>query len=134
MIPEIVEAFRSKRKLNKEYRNRFVKGDVMKIDADFSDTPGEFICYMCGHIHTYFNYEVKGIPNSNPNLPNQVVLVSNNMSPSEKNPISPIERETVGIKNNTFNIYSIDTKKRTIDVTFFGANLVSYPQVINIKY
>ena len=56
------------------------------------------------------------------------------MSPSEKNPISPIERETVGIKNNTFNIYSIDTKKRTIDVTFFGATLVSYPQVINIKY
>lgn len=134
MIPEIVEAFRSKRKLDKEYKNRFVKRDVMKVDADFSNTPGEFVCYMCGHIHTYFNYEVKGIPNSNPNLPNQVVLVSNNMSPSEKNPISPIERETVGIKNNTFNIYSIDTKKRTIDVTFFGATLVSYPQVINIKY
>lgn len=134
MIPEIVEAFRSKRKLSKEYKNRFVKGDIMKVNVDFNNSPGEFICYMCGHIHTYFNYEVNGIPDSNPNLPNQVVLVSNNMSPSEKNPISPIERETVGIKNNTFNIYSIDTKKRTIDVTFFGATLVSYPHVINVKY
>ena len=134
MIPEIIEAFRSKRPLVKEYKNKVVKGDIMKINVDFSNTPGEFVCYMCGHIHTYFNYEVKGMPNMNPNLPSQKVLVSNNMSPSEKNSISPIERETKGIKNNTFNIYSIDTKNKTIDITFFGATLVNYPQVISINY
>ena len=72
--------------------------------------------------------------NINRALPKQQVLVANNMSPSEKNPQSPIERQPRGTQNNTFNIYAIDTREKMIYVTFFGATLSYYPRVITLNY
>jgi len=134
MIPEIIEAFRSKTHLEKRYPNKIVPGDTLTVDADFTQVPGEFICYMGGHVHTYLNYEVSWVPNINRALPKQQVLVANNMSPSEKNPVSPIERFKRGTQNNTFNIYAIDTREKMIYVTFFGATLAYYPRVIALNY
>lgn len=134
MIPEIIEAFRSKTHFQKRYPNKVVPGDTLTVDADFTQAPGEFICYMGGHVHTYLNYEVSWMSNINRALPKQQVLVANNMSPSEKNPLSPIERQPRGTQNNTFNIYAIDTREKMIYVTFFGATLSYYPRVITLNY
>lgn len=134
MIPEIIEAFRSKARLTKRYANKIVPGDTLTVDADFSQAPGEFVCYMGGHVHTYLNYEVSWMPNINPALPKQQVLVANNMSPSDKNPLSPIVRHRSGTQNNTFNIYAIDTRQKMIYITFFGATLTYHPRVISVRY
>lgn len=134
MIPEIIEAFRSKTRIEKRYTNKIVPGDILTVRADFSASPGEFICYMGGHVHTYLNYEVSWVPNINRSLPKQLVLVANNMSPSEKNPLSPIARYTSGTQNNTFNLYAIDTREKKIYITFFGATLAYYPRVITLRY
>ena len=132
MIPEIVEAFRTKQTLTKKYGNRLLVSDSISVDVSFINTPGEFICYLGGHLHTYLDYEVKSSANSS--LPNQIMLIANNMSPSDKNEISPIERSNVGLRNNTFNLYAIDTKLKMIYVAFFGATSFYYPNIIILQY
>ena len=134
MIPEIIEAFRSKKSLEKRYASKVIAGDTLTVSADFSNTPGEFVCYMGGHVHTFLNYVVSWVPNIDRSLPKQIMLVANNMSPSEKNPLSPIARYRSGTQNNAFNIYAIDTREKKIYVTFFGATLAYYPRVIELRY
>jgi hypothetical protein len=86
------------------------------------------------------HYEVDGFRNLNPALPRQNMIIANNMSPSEKHEKSPIIRETSGLRNNTFNIYAIDTQRRTVYVDFFGAtacyylDLSSKRQIIALTY
>jgi len=134
MIPEIMEAFRSKNDWSQQYCNRFNESDNLTVDVSFKDTPGEFICYLGGHIHTYMHYEVDGFRNLNPTLPKQLMIIANNMSPSEKNQKSLIERNPVGLRNNTFNLYAIDTSTKSIYITFFGATAFYYPDVIKLSY
>ena len=132
MIPEIVEAFRTKQNLTKKYRNRLVVSDSISVDISFNNSPGEFICYLGGHLHTYLDYEVKS--SSNSTLPNQLMIIANNMSASEKSATTNIDRSDTGLQNNTFNVYAIDTKKKIIYVTFFGATSLYYPQVLTLRY
>ncbi len=134
MIPEIIEAFRSKKPLSRKYKNRLNKADTLFVNTSFENTPGEFICYMGGHAHTYLDYRIDGLSNANPNLPKQIMVIANNMSPSDKNPKSPIIRSGVGLKNNTFNIYAIDTHEKKIYITFFGATLIHHPEIITLRY
>jgi predicted MPP superfamily phosphohydrolase len=140
MIPEIVEAFRSRNDWKQTYRNRKNPLDSLVVDVSFRDAPGDFICYLGGHIHTYIHYEVDGFRNLNPALPRQIMIIANNMSPSEKNEKSPIKRETGSLRNNTFNVYAIDTQNRTIYINFFGATAYYYldmlhkNQVIALNY
>jgi len=94
MLPEIIETFRTKQSLTRKYENRHHKSDSISVDVSFNDTPGEFICYLGGHLHTYLNYEVKGFPETS--LPKQIMILANNMSSSDKNESSPIERTNNG--------------------------------------
>ena len=132
MIPEIIEAFRTKQTLTGKYCNKLFKSDTIFVDVSFNDTSGEFICYLGGHLHTFLNYEVRSPDNTT--LPKQIMILANNMSPSDKSPTSDIERTETGLRNNTFNIYAIDTKKKLIHVTFFGATGFYYPQVLTLQY
>lgn len=134
-IPDIIEAFRCKKSVSSKYYNQKYGGvDYINVNASFENVPGEFICYLGGHAHTYINYEVKGFETLEPLLPKQIMILANNMSPSDKSKYSPIERHREGLRNNTFNIYAIDTKTKTIHITFFGATAFYYPKVITLKY
>ena len=131
LIPDIVESFRTKQELTRKYRNKLDVSDSISVSVSFVASPGEFICYLGGHLHTYLNYEVKSPTSS---LPNQLMIIANNMSPSDKSSISPIERSDTGLRNNTFNLYAIDTKKKMIYVAFFGATGFYYPNIIALNY
>ncbi|MDR1454992.1 MAG: metallophosphoesterase [Tannerella sp.] len=131
MIPEIVEAFRSRNDWKQTYRNRRNAADSLVVDVSFRDAPGDFICYLGGHIHTYLHYEVDGFRNLNPALPRQIMIIANNMSPSEKSKQSPIKRETDGLRNNAFNVYAIDTQRRTVYINFFGATAYYYMDLLH---
>jgi len=132
MLPDIIETFRTKQALTEKYPNKMFEQDSIAVDVSFSDTPGEFICYLGGHLHTYLNYEVKCQTNST--LPKQIMIIANNMSPTERNHASHIERNENGRRNNTFNLYAIDTKSKLIHITFFGATGFYYPQVLTLNY
>jgi hypothetical protein len=134
MIPEIIDAFRTKQNLTKKYRNTHFVKDSVSVNVSFSHAPGEFVCYLGGHVHTYLNYEVKSSTEINSTLPKQIMLIANNMSASEKSETTHIERSSTGLRNNTFNLYAIDTKKKIIYVTFFGATSFYYPQVLKFHY
>jgi hypothetical protein len=134
MIPEIVDAFRTKQNLTKKYRNKLLVTDSVSVDVSFQNSPGEFVCYLGGHLHTYLDYEVRSSADSNSTLPKQIMLIANNMSASEKSETTHIERSHTGLRNNTFNLYAIDTKKKIIYVAFFGATSFSYPHVLTFHY
>lgn len=122
MIPEIIEAYRSKKKLQKEYKSSLNKGNIITVNTDFSSSSGEFVCYLSGHLHTTAILEVDGITNRNVNLPRQRMILSSNMSPSDNSTTySLITRNANDITNNSFNIYAIDTKEKKVYITFFGA-------------
>ena len=132
MLPGIIEAFRTKQTLAGKYWNKLLTSDTIFVNVSFNDSPGEFICYLGGHLHTYLNYEVRSAAIQS-NLPRQIMIIANNMSPNNKNPKTLIERDN-RLRNNTFNLYAIDTKKKIIYVTFFGATWFHYPQVIELHY
>ena len=132
MIPEIVEAFRTKQSINRSYNNKLNASDFITVDVSFADAPGEFICYLGGHLHTYLHYEVKS--SSDEIQPNQLMIIANNMSASEKSETTKIERNQTGLRNNTFNLYAIDTNRKMIFVTFFGATGFYYQQALALKY
>lgn len=133
-IPEIIEAFRCKKRITYMFKNKKKGIEDLYIDASFENAPGEFICYLGGHAHTFMNYEIEGFEGLEPTLPKQIMILANNMSPSEKSKKSPIERHREGLRNNTFNIYAIDTKTKKIHITFFGATAFYIPEVITLKY
>jgi predicted MPP superfamily phosphohydrolase len=132
LIPDIIEAFRNKQRFANTYWNKHYIYDYVFVDVSFEDSPGEFICYLGGHLHTYLDFQVKRSGDSP--LPNQMMIIANNMSPSEKNATSNIERNNVGLRNNTFNLYAIDTKRKLIHVAFFGATSFYYPQILTLPY
>ena len=132
MLPEIIEAFRTKQAIFGKYRNKLLESDSITVDVSFCNTPGEFICYMGGHLHTYLDYEVRSSTDSV--LPKQIMIIANNMSPCDISQTTHIERRETGLYNNTFNLYAIDTKNKKIHVTFFGATGFYYPQVLTLHY
>ena len=132
LIPEVIEAFRSKQIFAQKYRNKLNEADSISVDVSFVETPGEFICYLGGHLHTYINYEVKTPSYST--LQKQIMILANNLSPSDISPTTYIQRSDTGLRNNTFNIYSIDTKNKKIHITFFGATGFYYPQILTLRY
>ena len=132
MIPEIVEAFRTKQAISKNYRNKLNGSESITVDVSFADSPGEFVCYLGGHLHTFLHYEVKS--SSDVALPNQLMIIANNMSSSEKSETTPIERSQTGLRNNTFNLYALDTNRKVIYVTFFGATSFYYQQPLTLRY
>lgn len=149
MVPEIVEAFRSKQTIDHSYNSvlqalQVDKGPLstpIHIDFDFTDSPGDFICYMGGHAHITAQFSIKGLSNQSDKFPEQKMLLCTNMSPSDKNTIfNKVERNSSSLENNSFCIYAIDTWERNIYITFFGAYLpkgvstADYPEVQVIPY
>lgn len=139
MIPEIIEAYRSRTTLTKTYPNKLSKGKDISVDFDFTNSKGEFVCYLGGHSHitTYFN--VDGLENEDPSLLPQKMLLCTNLAPSEKGVVyNRVERTEDNLSSNSFNIYAIDTKEKKIYITFFGAYKPSdqpdYPEIQSIAY
>ncbi|KKB50672.1 hypothetical protein HMPREF1212_01393 [Parabacteroides sp. HGS0025] len=139
MIPEIIEAFRKKEKIEYIYTNKFIPNSPIHVHVDFSTTPGEFICYLGGHAHITSQFQIKGLSNQSPLLPLQNMLLCTNQSPSEIGLVyNKVQRQNQSIDSNSFCIYAIDTIEKKIYITFFGAykphNSIDYPEVIDIKY
>lgn len=142
MIPEIVEAYRSRTTLNKRYLS-YKSQDILKksisVYFDFSQSQGEFICYLGGHDHCTTHFNITSYPGQNPNLIPQKMLLCTNQSPSEIGTVyNRVIREENTLSSNSFCLYAIDTRERKIYVTFFGAykpsNVENYPEIQEISY
>lgn len=138
MIPEIVEAYRSKTTLHKTYKNKFEEKDSICVNSNFSKSPGEFICYLGGHIHSFANFKITGLSNASDKLPQQMIICTN-QTPTEIGTIyNKVEREDDTISSNSFNIYYIDTIHKKIYITYFGAYIPKndplFPEIITVSY
>ncbi|MDL2244345.1 metallophosphoesterase [Parabacteroides sp. OttesenSCG-928-J18] len=140
MIPEIIEAFRSKTTIQKRYPNMVNQSaSPISVNYDFSDNEGEFICHLGGHAHCFACFELKELENENPLLPKQRMILCSNQSPTESVGIyNKTVRKNKHISSNNFNIYTFDTSNKTIHLTFFGANTfmsdASLPEIISFPY
>lgn len=141
LIPDIIEAFRGKTVLKKNYANIANKKDSISVHADFSTYPGDFICYMGGHSHITTQFNVTSVSTPTSSLRPQQMLLCTNMSPSEKGSVfNRVKRIENSLSDNSFCLYAIDTKERTIYITFFGAYLpegkteAEYPEIQVIRY
>lgn len=141
MVPEIVEAFRDRKQINERYVNLVNGIDTISVNADFSGAKGDFICYMGGHAHFTYQFEISNIRNKSTAFPPQKMLLCTNMSPSEQGKtFNRVNRKAGSLSDNSFCIYAIDTRERKIYVTFFGAYLPSdkseeeYPDVQVVSY
>lgn len=138
MIPEVIEAYRSRTPLNTRYPNKF-NGKEITVDFDFSSSSGEFICYMGGHAHCNAYFNIKGLGNTAAHLLPQKMILCTNQAPSEAGRVyNRIVRQEDSLTSNSFCIYAIDTKEKKIYVTFFGAYMpadnTNYPETFSISY
>lgn len=138
MIPEIIEAYRGRTRLVKDYPDKFKKNDL-SANYDFTDSKGEFICYLGGHIHCNTHFEINQLSNENPALPKQKMIICTNQAPSEKGTIyNRVERKDDSLSSNSFCIYAIDTNEKKIFITYFGAykpsNDREYPEIQCLSY
>lgn len=138
MVPEIIEAFRSKKKLNRTYPNKEQKESI-SVNVDFTSSPGEFVCYLGGHAHLTAHYSISSGLYNQSKLTPQKMLLCTNMSPSEiGTKYNKVIRESNSISSNSFCIYAIDTKEKKIYITFFGAykptNKPDYESTQEISY
>lgn len=139
MIPEIVEAYRSKASIQKEYPSMWGSSNPIAVNFDFSESAGEFICYMGGHVHSFAVFDVNGLDNTNDNLLPQRMIICTNQAPADKGTIyNRVHREDMSLSSNSFNIYAIDTQEKKIYITFFGAykpsNNESFPDILELTY
>ena len=122
MIPEIIEAYRSKTQLKKTYANKLRAAETIIADFDFSNSNGDFICYLGGHSHITTSFTIEQLENRDPNFLPQQMLLCTNQAPSEVGKIyNRVLRKDKSLTSNSFNIYAIDTQERKIYITFFGA-------------
>ena len=138
MIPEIIEAYRSHKVLDKIYPNS-LKEESLHVKANFKQSKGEFVCYLGGHIHSNAFFEIKGLENEDPELIPQQMIICTNQAPSEKGTVyNRVEREEDSFSSNSFCIHAIDTREKKIYITFFGAykptNEINYPEIHTITY
>ena len=142
MIPEIIEAYRSRSTLVKQYYS--YRGDsplknIVSAYFDFSQSKGEFICYMGGHNHCTSHFDITSYPGQNQSLTPQKMLLCTNQAPSEIGTVyNHVRREENSLSSNSFCIYAIDTRERKIYITFFGAykpsNTENYPEIQEVSY
>ncbi|MDR3142947.1 MAG: metallophosphoesterase [Tannerellaceae bacterium] len=122
LFPEIVEAFRSRSSIQKTFENIRQPSETCTVDYDFSESEGEFICYLGGHAHVFAVFDVGGLSNANEQLLPQRMILCTNQAASEAGVVfNSVHREVNGISSNSFTVYSIDTRERKIYVTYFGS-------------
>lgn len=139
MIPEIIEAYRSRTTITKSFKNKVKPGKDIHVNFDFISNKGEFVCYLGGHDHCTAYFSIKDIENRNPNLLPQKMLLCTNLDPSEIGTVyNRVVREENSLTSNSFCIYAIDTQERNIYMTFFGAykpsDKADYPEIQCIPY
>ena len=132
LIPDIVNAFIQKKSLEADYRTTKAPSASIHLKADFSNTKGDFICYMGGHAHTPAHFEVTC---QEPSAPKQLMLLANTLSPDmQNNSFSYIKREKDDLSSNSFSIYAIDTQEKNIYITSFGAKNNHATAIETISY
>lgn len=139
MIPEIIEAYRSRSSISKTYLNKLRDNKNISVNFNFHDSKGEFICYLGGHDHFTTNFDIHDLENENKSIPPQEMLLCTNQAPSEVGIIyNRVIREVDSLSSNSFCIYAIDTKEKKIYITFFGAykptDKAEYPKIQIIPY
>ena len=139
MIPEIIEAYRSRSSISKTYLNKLRDNKNISVNFNFHDSKGEFICYLGGHDHFTTNFDIHDLENENKSSPPQKMLLCTNQAPSEVGIIyNRVIREVDSLSSNSFCIYAIDTKEKKIYITFFGAykptDKAEYPKIQIIPY
>ena len=139
MIPEIIEAYRSRSSISKTYLNKLRENKNISVNFNFHDSKGEFICYLGGHDHFTTNFDIHELENENKSIPPQKMLLGTNQAPSEVGIIyNRVIREVDSLSSNSFCIYAIDTKEKKIYITFFGAykptDKAEYPKIQIIPY
>lgn len=139
MIPEIIEAYRTRSSLNKSYPNKLIKQKNISINFNFSNSTGEFVCYLGGHAHVTTHFDVQGFENENKTMSPQKMLLCTNQAPSEKGVVyNRVERNENSLTSNSFCIYAIDTQEKNIYITFFGAykpkDNADYQEIQSISY
>ncbi|MDR1203701.1 MAG: metallophosphoesterase [Tannerellaceae bacterium] len=137
LFPEIIEAFRSRSSIQKTFGNIRQQSDRGTIDCDFSESKGEFICYLGGHAHVFAVFDVVGLSNANEQLlPQRMILCTNQAASNAGVVFNNAHRENASISSNSFSIYSIDTRERKIYITYFGSfnpssGRAEFPIIIN---
>jgi predicted MPP superfamily phosphohydrolase len=137
LFPEIIEAFRSRSSIQKTFENIRQPLDTRMVDYDFSESKGEFICYLGGHAHIFALFDVGKLSNANEQLlPQRMILCTNQAASNAGVVFNSVRRENAGISSNSFNIYSIDTRERKIYITYFGAfnpssGRAAFPMIID---
>lgn len=139
MIPEIIEAYRSRTTIRKSYPNTLTPSQPIHVDFDFIAAQGEFVCYLGGHAHCFATFEVNQLENRDPSLPTQQMILCTNQAPTENSTFyREVSRKDKTTSSNSFNIYAIDTRKKEIHITFFGAykpiNDPSFPEFMILPY
>lgn len=139
MIPEIIEAYRSRSSISKTYLNKLRDNKNISVNFNFHDSKGEFICYLGGHDHFTTNFDIHDLENENKSIPPQKMLLCTKQAPSEVGIIyNRVIREVDSLSSNSFCIYAIDTKEKKIYITFFGAykptDKAEYPKIQIIPY
>ena len=139
MIPEIIEAYRSRSSISKTYLNKLRDNKNISVNFNFHDSKGEFICYLGGHDHFTTNFDIHDLENENKSIPPQKMLLCTNQAPSEVGIIyNRVIREVDSLSSNSFCRYAIDTKEKKIYITFFGAykptDKAEYPKIQIIPY
>lgn len=142
MIPEIVEAYRSRTALVKQYtghKSKNILQSSISTYFDFSQSKGEFICYLGGHNHCTCHFNITSYPGENSNLTPQKMLLCTNQAPSEIGTVyNHVRREENTVSSNSFCLYAIDTREKKIYITFFGAyqpsNTENSPEIQEISY
>ncbi len=139
MVPEIIEAFRKRTSIAKVFPNRIFKGRDLTVQFDFSDSRGEFVCYLGGHDHFTATIRIAGFESGESALPPQLMLLCTNQSPSQVGTVyNRVPRDGNSESSNSFCIYALDTREKKIYITFFGAykpdGNPSYPEIQTAAY
>jgi predicted MPP superfamily phosphohydrolase len=137
MVPEIMEAYRTRSSICKTYRNKVHPDrEGIKAEFDFTGSAGEFVCYLGGHAHCFALFDVH---NTGSTLLPQKMILCTNQAPSEVGiRYSKVRRAENSVTSNSFNIYAVDTNEKKVYITFFGAYIPfddpSFPAVLEFFY
>lgn len=132
LVPDIVDAFIRKQTLDRSYTTTIAPYRTLHVKANFTQTAGEFICYLGGHAHTPAHFEVTC---NNPSAAKQIMLLANTSSPEmQNNSYIYIKRDKEGLSSNSFSIYAIDTQEKKIYITYFGAKSSYTNTIETISY
>ncbi|MDR1623882.1 MAG: metallophosphoesterase [Tannerellaceae bacterium] len=122
LFPEIIEAFRSRSSIQKTFENIRHPSETRTVAYDFSESKGEFICYLGGHAHVFAVFNVEGLHNANERLlPQRMILCTNQAASNAGVVFNKAHREVGSVSSNSFSIYSVDTRERKIYITYFGS-------------